>query len=69
MTAKTYDPGCYDLAALFLADEPHLNTTDKCAELAKEIQITIEEFIAFENDNYEPPEHGDARTGGFAENH
>lgn len=64
----TYDPGCYDLAALFLADEPHLHS-DKCDELAKLIQTTIEDFIKSENDNYEPPEHGDAWAGGFAENH
>lgn len=69
MTVKSYDQKCYDLAALFLGDEPHLHTTDRCDELAKQIQETIEQYIYWENENYEPPQHGDAWTGGFAENH
>ena len=69
MTAKTYDQRCYDLAALFLGDEPHLHTEEKCDDLAKLIQTTIEDYINSENSNYEPKQHGDSWAGGFAENH
>jgi hypothetical protein len=66
---KTYDPKCYDLAGLFLGDEPALHTTDRIEALAAHIQSEIEEWIASEMANYEPRESGDAWTGGFADNH
>jgi hypothetical protein len=69
MSVKTYDAKCYELAAEFLGDEPHLHTTDNTEQLAKLIQQTIEEFIADMNRDYDPPDRGDAWSGGFAENH
>lgn len=42
----TYDSKCFDLAAIFLGDEPDLHTPEKTAELAALIQQTIEDFIA-----------------------
>lgn len=65
----SHDSKCYDLAAVFLSDEPALDTTKRCDELADLIQQTIEDWIAYERANYEPPETGDAWTGGFADNH
>lgn len=64
----TYDSRCYDLAAVFLEDEPHLDTTDRVEELAAHIQKTIEDWIAYERDNYEPPDPPGFEAG-FAENH
>lgn len=64
-----FDEKCWNLAAVFLSDEPHLSTTDRCNELAQLIQTTIEDFIASEQSNYESPQHGDAWDGGFVENH
>lgn len=69
MATKTYDQKCWDLADVFLSDEPHLHTTDRIDGLAKIIQGAIEDYIEFEKDNYEPKETGDAFSGGFAENH
>lgn len=51
-----YDSKCYDLAEAFLEDEPHLNTEGRRDELAQLIQTTIEDFIAHEQSNYEPPD-------------
>lgn len=54
MTPKrTFDSKCYDLADLFLEDEPHLHTDARCVELADLIQSTIESYIAHERDNYD----------------
>jgi hypothetical protein len=70
MTAKTYDHKCYDLACHFLEDgEPVLDTVPYKVMLAKEIQQTIEDFIAGAMEDYEPRETGDAWSGGFADNH
>ena len=68
MTAKTYDSKSYDLAEIFLEDEPHLNTEGRRDELAKLIQTTIEDFIKHEQSNYEPPDPP-GFEGGFADNH
>ena len=43
---KDFDPKCLDLAEVFLEDEPAINTDRTCDELALEIQLTIENFIA-----------------------
>lgn len=69
MTVKTYDARCYDLAALFLSDHPHLDTTNRVEALAREIQMVIEDFLEGTMNDYEPPETGDAWSGGFADNH
>ena len=42
----TYDQKCYDLAALFLGDEPELHTKENMEELAYLIQQAIEDYIA-----------------------
>lgn len=42
----TYDERCYDLAALFLGDEPELHTEHNIVGLASLIQDTIEDEIA-----------------------
>lgn len=68
MKGKTYDSKCYELAALFLGDEPHLHTDGRIEELAILIQFHIESFIAHEKSNYEPPDPP-GWEGGFAENH
>jgi hypothetical protein len=65
---KTYDVKCFQVAAEFLGDEPHLHTVDRIDALAKIIQQTIEEFIAYEQENYEPPDPP-GWEGGFADNH
>lgn len=41
-----YDQKCYDLAAAFLDDYPQLANAGNCAQLAKQIQRVIEDFIA-----------------------
>ena len=64
-----YDIKCHDLADTFLQDTPHLWTQRRTEELAQLIQTTIDEFIAGEIENYEPPDRGDAWAGGFADNH
>lgn len=45
--AKTFDPRCYNLAAVFLADEPELNTEAARVTLAAEIQESIEAELFF----------------------
>lgn len=45
MAAKTYDEKCYDLAGLFLQDEPDLFTLHHNHHLACAIQTAIEEYI------------------------
>lgn len=47
MTAKSYDPACYDLGALFLSDCPDKNTETNRDQLAALIQRTIEDYIEF----------------------
>lgn len=47
MTGKTYDPKCYELAALFLSDCPEKNTEANRDQLAALIQRTIEDDIEF----------------------
>ncbi len=68
MNAKTYDQRCYDLAELFLEDQPQLNTERRRDELAALIQSTIEGWINCEDSNYEPPDPP-GFEGGFAANH
>lgn len=68
MSAKTFDPKCYDLASAFLEDEPGLHTEARCNELAALIQQAIEDFITDERNNYEPPDPP-GFEGGFADNH
>ncbi len=53
MTTATYDERCYDLAAVFLEDEPHLFTEKNNVALALAIQETIEDWIRTERDNYD----------------
>jgi hypothetical protein len=65
---KTYDAKCYDLADAFLSDTPHLNTDKRTRQLARIIQQEIEDFIAGEQRNYEPPDPP-GWEGGFADNH
>ena len=64
----SYDPKCYDLAEAFLEDVPHLNSDARRDELAQLIQSVIEDFIALEQSNYEPPDPPGFEAG-FAENH
>ena len=69
---KTYDPACYTLAAMFLEDVPHLQTGERTDALASLIQQTIEDFIAYEQNNYEPPTgapQNDPDFVAFADNH
>ena len=44
---KSYDSRCYDLAAIFLGDEPDLHSEANIHTLALEIQQTIEDEIQF----------------------
>ena len=46
-TVKTYDRRCYDLAAIFLGDEPALHSEENIHALALEIQQCIEDEIWF----------------------
>jgi hypothetical protein len=46
-TVKTYDRRCYDLAAIFLGDEPDLHNEANIHSLALEIQQCIEDEIYF----------------------
>lgn len=69
MTRRLYDTKCYDLASLFLEDEPHLFTDANSIELAQEIQDCIESFIRDKNRNYEPPDPMAHVEFPFAENH
>lgn len=41
----SYDAKCYDLAAIFLGDEPKLHTEKNVQSLAQEIQDLIEDFM------------------------
>ena len=59
MKKRTYDEKCYELAALFLGDEPSLHTHEKIDELAANIQQAIEDFIEYERD-YRAPNWQDA---------
>ncbi len=68
MTKILYDIKCLDLAEAFLEDHSHLNTAANADELAGLIQKTIEDFIQYEQDNYEPPDPP-GFEGGFADNH
>jgi hypothetical protein len=68
MTTKTYDTKCYDLAEAFLEDQPHLNNDRRRDELAALIQSAVEDWINFEDSNYEPPDPP-GWEGGFAANH
>ena len=43
-----YDRACYDLAELFLVDEPALDTAAMRAALAQEIQDAIEAWLMHE---------------------
>lgn len=67
---KTYDSKCFDLAELFLEDEPSgMNTEANRRALAIEVQETIESFIADKRRNYEPPDPMRGVEFPFAENH
>jgi hypothetical protein len=44
---KTFDPKVFELAALFLSDEPDLNTEAARISLAIEIQQCVENEIEF----------------------
>ena len=46
-TVKTYDQRCYDLAAIFLGDEPEIHNEANIHVLALEIQQCIEDEIYF----------------------
>lgn len=46
-TVKTYDPSCYELAKLFLSDEPGLDSDANARALALEIQQCVEDEIFF----------------------
>ncbi len=50
----TYDPKCWDVADAFLADEPRLATPEHTDKLAQRLQDTIEGYIEYELDNYDP---------------
>lgn len=52
--AKTFDSRCYDLAAVFLGDEPALHSEARMNELAALIQTTTEDYIATELGNTQP---------------
>jgi hypothetical protein len=64
----SYDPRCYDLASVFLEDEPLLFSDARCKELAQLIQDRIESFIEYERAHAEPPDPP-GWEGGFAPNH
>lgn len=68
MTAKTYDEKCYDLASVFLEDEPELFTMHHNHLLACAIQTAIEEYIEDAKRAYEPPSPPGFEAG-FADNH
>jgi hypothetical protein len=58
-TVKTYDRRCYDLAAIFLGDEPELHNEANIHALALEIQQCIEDEISFMKEWRCPQETGD----------
>jgi hypothetical protein len=68
MAVKTYDPACADLAEHFLQDDPQLWGPARVKALALKIQQAVEDFIADERRNYEPPDPPGFEAG-FAENH
>lgn len=45
MTAKTFDPKCWDLAVHFLADVASATDEDR-AELARDLQQTAEDAVS-----------------------
>ena len=47
MVVKSYDRRCYDLAAVFLGDEPTIHNETNIHTLALEIQQCIEDEIYF----------------------
>jgi hypothetical protein len=51
----SYDSRCYDLAEIFLEDEPNLNTDQHKRELAGRIQETIESEIQWMRDQHARP--------------
>lgn len=51
-----FDPKCFDLAEIVLQDHSHLWDDRRTNELAQIIQRAIDEYIAAEQDNYEPPD-------------
>lgn len=70
----SYDPRCYDLAAMFLEDEPRLFNEKHNDALAQLIQSTIEDYIAYERDALEGSEEDPNNTfrdavTPFAESH
>lgn len=48
----SYDSRCYDLAAIFLGDEPQLHRPDNIDQLAQIIQQAIEDYIAFARSDF-----------------
>lgn len=48
MSVKSYDQKSYDLAAVFLLNEPNLNTEMHRGNLARVIRGAIEEYIKLE---------------------
>lgn len=58
-----FDPKCFDLAEAFLEDHPHLRNERRSNELAQIIQTAIDEYIADEQSNYEPPDGWDQISG------
>ena len=42
---KGFDAKCYELAKAFLSDEPTLDSEESRADLAQDIQNTIEDWI------------------------
>ena len=65
----SYDSKCYDLASIFLEDEPSIFSDRRCKELAQDIQRLIEDYIQYELENYEPPDPLRGVEFAFAENH
>jgi hypothetical protein len=55
-----HDQKCFDLAETFLERTPHLATGTRTYQLATLIQQTIDDFVATEQSNYEPPDSGAA---------
>lgn len=61
---KSYDSRCYDLAAIFLGDEPGLHSEANIHALALEIQQTIEDEIQFMRADHIPDAVGTPPTRG-----
>lgn len=53
VTAKHCDEKCWELAALFLGDYPHLHDDKRIGELARQIQTTIDGYIDDAESNYD----------------